>query len=119
MADETGANKFNWTKNESNIFVGYTDGYATTAPVGQFGANDYGLYDMTGNVWEWCRDWYPADYYSKSPSRNPENTTTATYRVLRGGSWNNNAQNCRTANRNNNTPSNRNNNNGFRLVFLP
>ena len=119
VADETGANKFNWTKNESNIFVGYTDGYATTAPVGQFGANDYGLYDMTGNVWEWCRDWYAADYYSKSPSRNPENTTTATYRVLRGGSWLIYARFCRAAYRSYGTPSLRNNYIGFRLVFLP
>jgi iron(II)-dependent oxidoreductase len=65
------------------------DGYRYTAPVGSFaeGKSPYGIHDLAGNVWEWVRDWYDPQYYSRSPERNPENTTAAEYRVLRGGGW--------------------------------
>ncbi len=66
--------------------IGYYDGGQT--PPGVDMANGYGLYDMTGNVWEWCNDWYSSSYYSSSPNNNPHGPPgPLTYRVLRGGAW--------------------------------
>lgn len=63
------------------------DVWKYTAPVGKFPPNDYGLYDMAGNVWEWCADWYDKSYYARSPRRNPTGPNSGSRRVLRGGSW--------------------------------
>ena len=94
-------------------------GGATTRPVGQKNANELGLHDMSGNVWEWCQDWYDADYYKKSPKENPQGAHSGTSRVLRGGSCYNIAVSCRVALRHYGTPGFRFSYRGFRLVLIP
>ena len=64
-----------------------SDGYAFTAPVGQFKPNAFGLYDMHGNAWQWCADWFGVDYYRKSPVDDPKGPDGGNARVARGGSW--------------------------------
>lgn len=93
-----------------------SDGYEYTSPVGSFpsGVSPYGAYDMAGNVWEWCNDWYDNKYYAGAPSSNPKGPSTGTYRVLRGGSWGLNDGSCRSALRNRFLPDSRINLGGFR-----
>ncbi len=84
-------------KDQRRIVVNnYEDGFPFTSPVGYFPPNLFGVYDLEGNVLEWCEDWYSKDYYTKSEAENPKGPASGQYKVIRGGSWNRSGRYLRT-----------------------
>ena len=81
--------------------------------------NGWGLFDMHGNVWEWCQDWFSEDYYSRSPTSNPQGPTEGSLRVFRGGCWFSPAGYCRSAYRDWLVPEFRFSHLGFRVARSP
>ncbi|HQX52466.1 MAG TPA: formylglycine-generating enzyme family protein [Planctomycetaceae bacterium] len=115
VADGTAKEKFSdWL-----YAINARDGYVFTSPVGRFQSNGYGLYDMYGNLSEWCSDRYGSDYYGSSAGIDPVGASTGSYRVVRGGSWHLAARFCRSAVRLSLEQSGRNYDLGFRLALSP
>lgn len=88
-----------------------------TQPVGQKKANELGLYDMSGNVWQWCNDGFDEEYYKTSPAKDPQGPTKSTYKVCRGGSWWSERNDLRVSNRDRYPPDARDDDVGFRLAM--
>ncbi len=97
-------NRYPWGDTISSSDANYNNDVGDTTTVGSFAPNGYGLYDVTGNVWEWVNDLYQSDYYSISPLNNPPGPGSGDNRVLRGGSWYDAATYLRVSFRNNAPP---------------
>ena len=107
--------RYPWGDEIDDSKANYDDNVGTTTVAGSYPVNGYGLYDMAGNVWEWCQDRYDGNYYTNSPVNNPQGPETGRRRVLRGGSWRTHATYLRLASRYND-PSPRDSPYGFRCV---
>jgi len=99
-------------------FLSRRDGYPWTAPVGKFRPNAFALYDMHGNAWEWCSDWYDENYYKNSPTDDPQGPSGGVTHVARGGGFYDTPVSLRCASRFDGSPSDRYFSNGFRVVCV-
>jgi len=110
--------KYPWGDMLEEKLLNFNDDLGRPADVGSYpeGRSPYGVLDMAGNVWEWVNDWYVADYYSKSPYRNPVGPGSGLYKVLRGGSWYSNQYFVRCTFRDYSDPDFRANDIGFRCA---
>ena len=95
------------------------DGFVFTSPVGSFKPNAFGLYDMHGNAFQWCADWYGDSYYAGSPTDDPRGPKTGSDRVIRGSGWLSGSTGCRSAFRFHSSPACRYSHLGFRVCLLP
>ena len=108
---------YSWGDTMDGNYAWYWDNSKRSPhPVGSKKPNAFGLYDMSGNIWEWVADYYEDNYYATSPRDNPQGPFTSKYRVIRGGSWRDLSEFIRTTRRNYDLPAGRFNHIGFRCA---